>query len=166
MKRVFLLMLILPLLCSCSKERDIPLIERYPITVTGELSHNGSCYAVSITLKGPGCGTVAIDAPENLSGYSFKVDNSSIWVYYDNVEAPLSAGVTDYPFLNIIKAMSVSRPDFEYSRREKDAVIYHYMADDADIAVYTTLSDTAPTRIEYVKESVCVRLDITNIVYN
>ena len=165
MKRVFLLLLLLPLLCGCGTERPIPTVEQYPVSITGELSYNGTDHTVSIVLCAPGCGTVTVDAPENLSGYSFKVDNSLIWVYYDNVEAPLS-GVTDHPFLNIIKALSVSREDFEYFRSDRDTVIYHYTAEAADVAIHTYSSDTTPIRVEYTRENVCVRLDITNLIYN
>lgn len=160
MKRVFLILFLLPLLCSCGVEKQIPLFEDHPMTIVGDLSCNGEVYAVRIELISRDAAKIAIEAPENLSGYSFKVDNSSIWVYYDNMQTELQADSNSIPFFYIFKALTVSRENFEYSRKDNKAVIYHYSMDGADTMIYTDISDHTPFCIEYRKESVCVKLDI------
>ncbi len=164
MKRVVVLFVLLLILCSCGSEKKIPSLESYPITLSGNLSYNGNSYAVTSVIHGTHSADITIDYPENLSGYSFKVDNSSVWVYYDSMQIELKNGIADIPFALIPEMLSVSYSDFESCRTEGDALIYYYKKDGSLIRINTKRNEDKPCRIEYTGEQGTVIFDIESFI--
>ena len=161
MKRVIIILLVL--LCfitSCAQEKKIPAFEDFPLTLSGTFTYNGTSIALSAVLQSKNSCDISIDSPENLTGYSFKVDNSEVWVYYDNMQIELNNGGIDIPFSLLPEMLSVSREDFEYSRTDEENVIYYYKKNETDTAVYVKRTTGAPCRIEYTRNNVTAAFDI------
>ena len=164
MKRIVFLLFVLLLLTSCAQEEKLPLFEEYPYTLTGTLSYNGSCCAISAVSDGKGECRINIESPENLRGYSFKVDNSSVWVYYDNMEIELNTGRTEIPFALLPIMLGVSREDFEYSLDNSENTDYHFSKDGSAILVSVRRKEELPCRVVYKKEGTVLTLDIESFI--
>lgn len=161
MKRVIIiLLLLLCFITSCAQQKKIPTFEDFPLTLSGTLAYNGTSVALSAVLKSKSSCDISIASPESLTGYSFKVDNSEVWVYYDNMQIELKNGGIDIPFSLLPKMLSVSREDFEYSRTDEENLIYYYKKDGTDTVVYVKRGEEFPCRIEYTKDNVNITLDI------
>ncbi|MBQ4601529.1 MAG: hypothetical protein IJB24_01590 [Clostridia bacterium] len=163
MKRIVFLLILLLLLPSCGQQRRLPTFETFPMTLSGTLAYNGESIALTAVFKNLDSCDIGIDSPENLSGYSFKVDNSSVWVYYDDMRIELKQGSIDIPFSVLPEMLSVSREDFEYSRTDSENTIYYYTRNSADTVIYIKKSEELPCRIEYKKDGTALAFDIETL---
>ncbi|MBR4882121.1 MAG: hypothetical protein IKU19_09305, partial [Clostridia bacterium] len=89
MKRIVFLLVILLSLVSCSNQKHIPDFQSFPITLSGTLTCNDSSCAITAVMQDKDTCHITIDSPELLRGYSFKVDNTGISVYYDDMQIEL-----------------------------------------------------------------------------
>ncbi len=164
MKRIVFLLILLLLLPSCGQEKKLPTFEDYPITLSGTLTYNDTCYAITAVIQDKDSCDIGIESPENLSGYSFKVDSSSLWVYYDDMQIELQPGSIDIPFTLLPEILAVSRENFEYSRTDSENTIYYYTKDSADTVIYINRGKDVPSRIEYTKDNTAVTFDIESFI--
>lgn len=164
MKRIVFLLIILLLIPSCGAEQRIPTFESYPLTLSGILTYNGTSCAVTAVIFGKDACEISIDSPENLSGYSFKVDNGSVWVYYDNMQIELKTGSIEMPITLIPEMLAVSREEFEYSRADSENTVYYYTKDSADTTIYIRRAEKLPHCIEYKKGNVSLSFEIESLM--
>ncbi len=164
MKRIVILLVLLLLLTSCGQDKRIPTFDSYPMTLSGTLSYNGKEFAVTSVIRDGDCAEITIDSPENLSGYRFKVDNSGVWVYYDNMQIELHDANIDIPFSLLPKMLSVSREDFEQYRTDSESRIYHYRKDTYKTVIYVKRTEELPYRIEYTGENISLTFDIESFI--
>lgn len=161
MKRIVtILLVLLCFLASCAQDKKIPVLESYPITLSGTLTHNGTSVALNAVIRDKDSCEITIASPESLSGYSFSFDSHGARVYYDDMQIELKSGGFDVPLALLPRMLSVSREDFEYSRTDEENLIYYYKKDGADTVVYVKLGEDYPCRIEYTEGSVSLTLDI------
>lgn len=160
MKRILLFLVLIPIFCSCGQGRRMPCLEDHPYTLSGELQYNGCIYSVLARVYDEDTCDITIESPPELKGYSFKVDKSSVWVYYDNIGVEMKTDVINIPFLYITEMLSFSPEDFEYFRTESDGIVYRYTKDMYPLTVYTDKDDNAPRRIEFTREGCELILDI------
>ncbi|MBR6515056.1 MAG: hypothetical protein IKT46_09530 [Clostridia bacterium] len=160
MKRVLFFLVLIPILCSCTQSRHMPCIEGYPLCLTGSLEYNGEVYGISLEMPSEDSALIAVTSPQRLAGYSFKVDKSSVWVYYDNIEIELCAPQFELPCLLITEMLRFSPADFEYSRNEGGSILYRYTRDMYPVTVYTDKGSSLPRRIEYSRDGCDIVLDI------
>ncbi len=164
MKRIVFLLVLLLLLTSCGQEKKLPVIETYPVTLSGTLESNGASVAITVVLKSSDSCDIGIDSPDTLSGYRFEVDCSRVRVYYDDMQIEPGGGSVSIPFSLLPEMLSVSRGDFEYSRNDGENTIYHYTKNSADTAIYVRKGEELPCRIEYKSEGALLTLDIESFI--
>ena len=164
MKRIVILLVLLLLFTSCGQQNRIPSFDAYPMTLTGTLSYNGSCFAVTTLLQDRDQADITIASPENLSGYSFKVDNTGVWVYYDNMQIELHNTNIDIPFSFLPRMLDVSREDFTQYRTDSENRIYHYTKDSHSTVIYIRRTEQLPHRIEYTEDGISLVFDIENFI--
>ncbi len=165
MKRFIVILFILILcLCSCGREVDILGYQNYPMTVTGTLTQGDFSCAVTVNISQKGVAELTVDSPETLKGYSFKVDNGSIWVYYDNMEIDLHALQEDIPMMWVSEMLSVDCEEHKYSRSEDNTRLDFFVGDTAETVVYTLEGEEAPYRIEYSRQGQTLRFDIDTLI--
>ncbi len=165
MKRIITILLVLLFfLLSCGQEKKAPDFECYPITMSGTLTCGGNSCAITVVAQGKDSLDISIDSPKGLAGYSFKVDNSKVWVYYDGMQIELENGSIDIPFSLFPEILSVSLENFEYSRTDEKNVIYYYKKDGNSTVIYVKRATDTPCRIEYTKDNRTVIFDIESFI--
>ena len=166
MKRFFIILLILTIsLPGCAKGgQDILGYQDYPMTVTGTLSEEDFSCAVTVNLTESGSAEIAIDSPPTLTGYSFKVDNGEIWVYYDSMEIDLKAAADDIPVLWLSDMLSLKKEDYRYSAKKGSSQFDYFESDTAKTVISRYADKDIPYRIEYFKEGKTLTFDIDTLI--
>lgn len=166
MKRfIVLLILITVLLCSCaSAPKNVPEYQSYPLTLTGTLSAKDFSCALTVTLTDKNKANITIDSPETLKGYGFTVDNSEIWVYYDDMKADLPPVSADIPILRVVDMLCLTETDCTYIRKDKEVTVAFYDDTVSKTAVYLRRDEDIPFRIEHTRDGSTVDLEIDTLI--
>ncbi len=166
MKRIFVILITLVIMLSgCGGRQSDPLAyQSYPLSAAGTLTCGDLSCCVRITLSEKGRAKISIESPETLSGYSFEVDKEEVWVYYDDMQIPLSKN----PVKGIASVCDMLSIDGEcYIDTYNDMIdgvntCYSvFRTDAADITVYTEAGKETPYRIDYEGGDQLLRFDIS-----
>lgn len=161
MKRILIPILVfcLAFAPSCA-EKSEHWTPSFPCTLTGQLSTKDISLCVTVVVSDTDRVDIAIDSPETLSGYSFRIEPKKTGVYYDGMEISLPDSF--YPPLAIAEMLSVSREDFSYSREKDGERIDFFVKEGAEISVYTPKDTKDPRLIKYSAQDLDIDLEISS----
>ena len=163
MKRILLFFVLLPMLCSCGRNTVPPCLDSYPMTLTGRLEYGQSVYDIKAVITDGDKAEITFLSPPLLSGYCFKVDKDSVWVYYDNTEIALASCGFDIPCALIPEMLNYGPEDFEYCKKDKNTRVYYYTDNGGNISVYADKDSSFPQRVDYTRDGVELSLIIENL---
>ncbi|MBE6572930.1 MAG: hypothetical protein E7652_00885 [Ruminococcaceae bacterium] len=170
--KLFICLLVLTalLFTSCKSDPDYLSYQKYPMTVKGLLTVDGFGCDITVTMKKKDKASITVNSPEKFKDYRFSVDREGIWIYYDDIEVPLSEdmlskGIYKLTDMFSIDPLTLSEIGTQKIGRDEHLRLVYPCNTDSSVVVYLKEEGDKPTLIETSDEETGILFAVESIEY-
>lgn len=149
-KPIFLFLLLVGLISlgSCTGKEDILSYQSYPMEAGGRLITDSAVFEIKVNVYSPQSLCIAVTTPEALKGYSFRIDNDEMWVYYEDAGVKLPS-VAQLPARCIASMLTLSPDKLLYTRNDELGSTAFFEEETAEISLHFRNREAYPYLIKH-----------------